>query len=251
VVVFAPGFQIPPDQYLNYAQALAGFGYVAIIAGYPQNLFAPNHVAAAEDLSAALDWAMASTTDSTSPLFGLVSTTAAGVSGHSLGGKLAILAAAADSRFQASITLDAVDGSMDCSAQQCPNAIDALPLPIPTGFLGETLDSSGGILGMSCAPADENYDTLYQKASSPSLEVTVLGASHMSFVSDPATCGLVCSVCQAPTAPQAQVLSLAQAYLVAFYERYLRGNTGYDTYLDGAAAQSAYVATQQATLLSK
>jgi hypothetical protein len=39
--------------------------------------------------------------------------------------------------------------------------------------------------------------------------------------------------------------------VVAFYERHLRGDLAHDTYLTGAQAQARYVATNQATILSK
>ena len=38
---------------------------------------------------------------------------------------------------------------------------------------------------------------------------------------------------------------------MAFYERHLRGDLGYDTYLTGAQAQARYVATNLATIVSK
>ena len=44
---------------------------------------------------------------------------------------------------------------------------------------------------------------------------------------------------------------MAKAYVVAFYERWLRGNTAYDTYLGGAQGQARYVATNQVTIVSK
>jgi len=39
--------------------------------------------------------------------------------------------------------------------------------------------------------------------------------------------------------------------MVAFYERHLRGNVAYDTYLTGADAKARYVTTNQAALVSK
>jgi hypothetical protein len=213
------------------------------------SLFSPDHVAAAEDLSAALDWASTANTTSSSALFGLVDLSLAGVSGHSLGGKLSILAFSMDARFKAGLLLDPVDGSMSCSAQLCPDAISVRPLAVPLGFLGETLDETGTF--QACAPANENYLTLYQAANSPSFAVTLTGAGHMSFVESISSCGLVCELCQTPTASQDQVIGIADAYLVAFYERYLRGNTAYDAYLTGAIAQSRYVAMGEATIQSK
>ena len=73
----------------------------------------------------------------------------------------------------------------------------------------------------------------------------------MSFLDDTASCGFTCSFCKMATAPNAQVSSLANAYVVAFYERHLRGDLGYDTYLTGAKAQARYVTTNQATIESK
>jgi hypothetical protein len=52
-------------------------------------------------------------------------------------------------------------------------------------------------------------------------------------------------------APNAQVNGMARALVVAFYERYLRGDKGYDAYLTGAEAQARYVTTTQATIASK
>jgi len=126
----------------------------------------------------------------------------------------------------------------------------ALPaLKIPTGFLGETLDGAGGL--QPCAPADDSYQTFYAGAPSPALQVTVNGANHMSFLDDVASCGLVCSVCKQATLPNAEVNSLARAFVVAFYERHLRGNAGYDTWLTGAEAQAKYVVPGTVTIESK
>jgi hypothetical protein len=122
-------------------------------------------------------------------------------------------------------------------------------LHIPTGFLGETTDASGGF--QPCAPAAENYTTFYAGTNSPSLAVTVIGANHMSFLDDAAGCGFTCNLCNTATLANNVVNSMGHAYVAAFYERYLRGNAGYDTYLTGADAQSRYVATGQATIQSK
>ena len=140
--------------------------------------------------------------------------------------------------------------SMNCAAADCPDMSAMMPnLHIPTGFVGETTDASGGF--QPCAPAADNYATFYAGANSPSLSVTVKGANHMSFLDNVATCGFTCSFCNMASAPNAQVNALSKAYVVAFYERYLRGLVGYDTYLTGADAQARYVATGQAEIVSK
>ncbi len=40
MIVIAPGFEIPANQYYVYAEWLAGFGYIAIVDNYPQSLCA-------------------------------------------------------------------------------------------------------------------------------------------------------------------------------------------------------------------
>lgn len=242
-VIFGHGFQLPPTQYYDYLRRLASFGYVAMTVDFQAGFF-PNHVESTEELIYGLDWASAHPT-----LGPIVDVTKAGASGHSLGGKLALLAATMDTRIAAVITLDPVDGAMNCSAENCPDVSELMPVPIPTGFIGETTDASGGF--QPCAPAADNFQTFYANTTAPSLSVEVLGANHMSFLDDLGSCGFTCSFCNAATAPQDQVLGLSRAYLAAFFERHLRGDTRYDDYLTGATAQARYVDTGQAVIESK
>jgi dienelactone hydrolase len=238
-VIFGKGFQMPVYQYFNYLRHLATFGYVALTADYPLDVFASNHMQNARDMLGALDWV------ATQPNLN-ADLNRAGATGHSLGGKLSLLAANMDSRIKASITLDPVDSSVNCAPQDCPDVSSLLPsLHIPTGFLGETIDAAG------CAPAADNYATFYATAQPPSLSVTVLGANHMSFLDDVFVCGPPCNFCAPAIAPNAQVNAMARAYVVAFYERYLQNRTGYDTYLTGTEAEARYVLTGQATILAK
>ena len=242
VVVVAHGFSLPPSQYVGYVKRLATFGYVALTVDFPGSIVSgTNNTNEAKDLLAGLDWAKAD-----AKVGPIADVATVGMTGHSLGGKLALLAATMDARVKAAIELDPVDGGQGaCNPPACVNVADLMPsLHIPTAFLGETTDTS-------CAPTARNFTTFYAKTTTPSLEVTVLGAGHMSFLDDIASCGFVCIACKAATAPNAQVNGMAKAYVVAFYERWLRGNTAYDTYLGGAQAQARYVATNQVTIVSK
>ena len=124
-----------------------------------------------------------------------------------------------------------------CNPPGCVDVSNLMPsLHIPTGFVGETTDAMGGL--QPCAPAADNYQTFYAGTNAPSLAVTVLGANHMSSLDDVASCGFTCNFCQAATAPNALVVALANAFVVAFHERHLRGNAGYDNFLIGAEAQA-------------
>jgi chlorophyllase len=247
VVVVAHGFQLPPTQYYGYVKRLASFGYVALTVDFPTSLTGNDNPRQAKDLVGGIDWAKADATVGPK-----VDATKAGMSGHSLGGKLALLAATLDPRVKAAFVLDPVDsgGPSGCNAPSCVVVKDLMPtLAVPTGFLGETTDASGGF--QSCAPAADNFTKFYEKAKTPSLQITALGANHMSFLDDVSTCGFTCSFCNAATATNAQVNGMARALMVAFYERHLRGNTAYDTYLTGADATARYVTTSQATIVSK
>jgi chlorophyllase len=247
VVIVAHGFQIASSQYYGYVKRLATFGYVALTVDFPTSLFGNDNSKQAKDLLASIDWAK------NDPTFGTkADVSRVGMSGHSLGGKLALLAATQDPRVKAAFTLDPVDsgGPGGCNAPQCVVVKSLMPsLNIPTGFVGETTDAMGGF--QPCAPGADNFATFYAQARTPSLQVTAIGANHMSFVDDAAGCGLTCSFCNKATAPNAQVNAMARALMVAFYERHLKANTGYDAYLTGAVAQARYVTTAQATIVSK
>jgi len=229
VVLILHGFQLPASQYTGYATRLGSFGYVACLVDYPAG-FVANHADNAKDVVGALDWVLESSATVGGALAGLVDDTKVGVMGHSLGGKLSVLAAAQDTRFKAVLGLDPVDTSTLCNPTACPDASEKLPLPIPTAFLGETLDSTAGLGGQACAPAADNYQTFFAKAGSPSVEVTLNGANHMSFIDDVAKCGFTCSVCQTATMPSSDALAIARAYSVAFFESRLRGNAALDSW---------------------
>jgi predicted dienelactone hydrolase len=239
VVIVGHGFQTPITQYESYLERLATFGYVAITVDFPAPFIGNKHIENGQDLDAGLDWAATNAT-----LKPIANVNNAGATGHSLGGKVAVLAAAADPRIKASITLDPVDSSFFCSASDCPDASEKLPLKIPMGFIGETLDASGGF--QPCAPAADNFQTFYAKSAAPSLSVEVLGANHLSFTDDPFS-----GICKNPTAKHEDVLGLSHAMVVAFYERHLKGKAGYDAYLTGSEAKARYIDTGLAKIESK
>ena len=247
VIVIAHGFQLPPAQYYSYVKRLASFGYVALTVDFPTSLGGNDNPRQAKDLLGGLDWAKADAT-----VGGKVDAAKAGMSGHSLGGKLALLAATMDARVKASFVLDPVDsgGPGGCNAPSCVVVKSLMPgLTVPTAFLGETTDATGTF--QACAPAADNFTTFYAQAKTPSMQITALGANHMSFLDDLSSCGFTCTFCKAATASNAQVSGMARALMVAFYERHLRGNAAYATYLDGAEATARYVTTKQATLVTK
>ena len=174
-----------------------------------------------------------------------------GMTGHSLGGKLTLLTAMQDPRIVATLLLDPVDGGgpTGCNLPQCVDVSNQMSgLHIPTGFLGETVDASGGL--SPCAPAANNFTTFYGGANSPSFEATIAGANHMSFLDSTAGC-LACGFCNGATKTNDEIAKITHPYVISFYERWLRGNAGYDTWLTGAEAQATWVATGLITLDTK
>lgn len=243
IVIVAHGFQLPASQYYGYAQRLASHGFVAVAPEYPTSFLGVSNVDNANDLLLAADYV------ASQPSYNGDGATL-GATGHSLGGKLSLLAATMEPAIKASITLDPVDSSMNCSPQDCPDVSELMPLSIPTGFIGETVDATGSF-GQACAPQADNFQTFYAGTTAPSIEIEALGANHMSFLDDVASCGFTCGFCNDATADNADVNGMSKALVVAFYRRYLNNETGYDAYLTGATAQSRYVATGQATIQSK
>ena len=247
VVVFGHGFQLPASQYTSYAKHLASHGYLAVIPDFPTG-FSSNFIRDAKDLVATIDAVTRGNGARGDASRG-------GVTGHSRGGKAAVLAAGLDARIKAVLALDPVDGAGGFSTcnttTECPPAATTLAaLQIPIGYLGETLDANGGTFGQACAPASGNFQVFYGASKPPAFAVDIKGASHMSFLDNP-NCGFTCSACSTATADHDTVLALARNYEVAFFDRHLRGQAGRDSYLTGADAQRRYVASGQATIASK
>ena len=248
MVIIGHGFQIPATQYAGYAVRLATFGYVACTVEFEASLIA-DHIQNTEDFLAGLDYVLGLSRQSANILEDRIDTGRIGAMGHSLGGKVAFMAADLDGRIGAVFGLDPVDGSSLCIPFRCPDASALLPFTIPVAVIGETVDATSSL--QACAPLADNFQTFYDAASSPAVEIDVFGANHMSFIEDPLACGLPCALCNPASVLQQDVLALARAITVAFFERHLKGNTAYDTYLSGPTAQQRYVQTRQAGIRSK
>lgn len=254
LLVLAHGFQIAPAKYFGSAEHVASFGYVVCLPDYPAPLLGtPDQARWAKDVLGAIDWAIAASGSSGSPLQGLVDASRVALAGHSAGGKLSVMGAAQDARVRALVTYDPVDSASFCNDPvKCPDASNLMPLAIPTCFLGETKDTVKLIplAPSACAPEADNFKTFYTPATAPSLQVELLGASHMSFLDDTTGC-TPCSACQPATQARSDSLEITRAVTVAFLERHLRGDERYQPYLDGAAATARWVTPGKAQIQSK
>lgn len=99
-----------------------------------------------------------------------------------------------------------------------------------------------------CHPdADENFKQYYSVATSPALEIEVVGADHMDFLDNP-NCGFAYNACGPGTADAAEVRSMTQGYITAFFDVSLKGNNAQESWLSGPEMdmdESAGVVTSQ------
>ena len=226
LVVFLPGASLSTSMYLPTVERLASHGVVVVRADPSFSLFSANHAAMMGDARAVLDWALAPT----GPLSGRVDVLRVGVMGHSLGGKLAVMTAFADTRVKAVFGIDPVN-------QMSPDVVpdQVATLGIPLGLAGETIDANGGSFGMSCAPAAGNYTTFYDAAAAaPWLtEWTFAAINHMDFVD--ACSGFSCTVCNDASGDPVVARARLRTLLVAFVRLHFWGESAMTPWLTGAS----------------
>ena len=233
VVIFTHGFMLTPADYTSYGQHLASWGYLVVMPDLPGDMFSPEtHTALEGMLSAIIDWL------ASGPLAASADLAHLAMSGHSMGGKISLLLASADARPIALFAVDPVDAAGGPGTSDSPDYPSVAPelmpsITIPLALLGETVNASGG-LGTPCAPADNNFHQYYLAATSPAIEIEIVGASHMSFLDNP-NCGLTCAACPAGSDDQANTRKLTRRYMTAFFNVFVRGQDSFRTYLDGAA----------------
>ncbi|MDY0004400.1 MAG: hypothetical protein RBU30_24070 [Polyangia bacterium] len=238
VLIFTHGFQLAPSDYASYGQHLASWGYVVIMPAMPGSAFSPTpHRVLKIYLRDLITWVETNGTTVGGPLQGKADVSRLALAGHSMGGKISFLAATEDARPKGVFGVDPVDaaGGLGGPSADYPSVTPELmpQITVPIVSLGETLNSTGGMMGQACAPAADNFQQYYQYATSPALEVDVKNANHMSFLDDP-NCGFVCSACPAGTDDTAVTRRLTRRTLTAFLEVFLRQRPEHRYWLTGA-----------------
>ena len=217
VVILSSGLQQSAAGYAPYGKRLASWGIAAILRDDPG--FATQSTAIQADVEGlVVSWLP--TADG-----GIYDATRVGLAGHSRGGQVSLLAAENGllTKTKGLFLLDPVDNA---SASVKPKIAT---LGVPLAMLGETTDSGG----MDCAPAADNYASMYALAATPALSITAAGADHVMF-EDPASCTL-CGFCAKGTADAAKVLALSERLMTAFFARTLLGDKTIDATLGTAA----------------
>lgn len=246
LVVFSAGWNQPRTSYDCMATELAQWGYVVIVRYWPSlgawiigNDFLDTQVQHAIRL---IDWAEQEAARPDSPLYQMVDTTRVGMTGHSLGGSVAIAAATLDNRIKACVPLDA-------AYEQTYPARFASPSTSAAAFMYVT-SGSGGIC--SRPPLTTN---LYEVTRPPAAEVIIHGADHLDFIQNRVVTSMLSNPFTSQTfenplgrlAPRIDpcpggsqdahtVRALASKYMIAWFNVYLRDQKEFETYYCGALA---------------
>ena len=249
VVLFSAGAKLKGQYFRDYGQRLASWGIVAVLKDdSTSGLFPPSSTKVLPDVVDLVSrWLPEQNASSTSPLRGKLDLSRVGLAGHSRGGQVSFGAAAGALKGQvkAVFGVDPVDGSQ--SGVQVRTTIGQLG--VPSAFMGETTNSTGGTLGQSCAPKADNYQVLYRAAPSPSVELTAVNADHMQFL-DTTGCGFTCGLCSKGSANKATTLAMTVKYVTAFFARELKGDRAVGATFAGAGLQ-ADIQAGRLTMLSK
>jgi pimeloyl-ACP methyl ester carboxylesterase len=227
VVVLSSGLQQPGAGYAPYAKRLASWGIAAILRDDPG--FGASSASVQADLEGLVKTWLP-TADS-----GAFDASKVGLAGHSRGGQVSLLAAENGllGKNKGLFLLDPVDSSNGGSSARAKIGMLAVPL----AMIGETTDATGGVGGMACAPAADNYEVLYAAAASPALAITAVGGDHVMF-EDPASCSF-CNFCTAGTADASKVLATSVRLMTTFFAKQLLGDASIDAKLGTAADVAA------------
>jgi len=235
VVVLSSGLQQPAAGYAPYAKRLASWGIAAVLRDDPG--FGSSSTSLQADVEGLVTTWLA-TADG-----GKFDASKVGLAGHSRGGQVSLLAAENGllGKNKGLFLLDPVDSSQGGTMARTKVGM----LGVPLAMIGETTDSTGGLGGMSCAPAADNYQVLYAAASAPALAITAVNGDHVMF-EDPASCSF-CTLCTAGTANAATVLATSVRLMTAFFAKNLLG----DASVDATLGTAADVAAGTVTVVSK
>ncbi len=208
IVAFGHGYQTPVGLYEGTLAHLASWGINVIAPRSGGELF-PSHRAFADDLRMALDWVAAEAADSSWP-GRPVDQEARGITGHSMGGGAAVLAAADDPTIRAVATLAA--------AETDPSAIEAASrLAAPALFLAGSDDA--------IAPIDEHQRPIFEAKAAGSAQLrTIVGGSHCGFLDSETL--LLSLVCDEGAIEREEQLATTRAILTAWLRHELVTDEG-------------------------
>jgi len=202
VYSFGHGFLSAVTLYQSTLAHLASHGFFAIASQSQGGLF-PSHAAFANDIRFCLDHMIAANASASSPYFGSVAVEALGVGGHSMGGGASILAAAADPRIRAVVTLAAANTN--------PSSITAA---------GQVVAPTRLIVGSQDAivPPGPSAGPMYDNVLGPRQLADIVGGSHCGFIDSSIP------FCDSGSISRATQLALTRALMLEFLALHLQGD---------------------------
>ncbi|MBL8964662.1 MAG: hypothetical protein KF787_10280 [Phycisphaeraceae bacterium] len=199
-VSFGHGFFQPVSRYQSTLEHLATHGFLVIASESEGSLF-PSHPGLAADMRHGLTYLEQQNANPVSFLFGSVNTAAFGMSGHSMGGGCAILAADDDPRVKALAPLAAADTNPSSKTA-------ALSVPCPSMYIDGSQDT--------IVPPGPNGQVMYANTPAPKRRALILGGFHCGFT-DSQTFG-----CDTGSMPRSEQLSIVRRLLTEFFSLHLR-----------------------------
>jgi pimeloyl-ACP methyl ester carboxylesterase len=202
LIAFGHGYLARVSFYAPTLDALAAEGFI-VVAPTSQTGLLPDHSDFADELRAALDWAVAEGDEPGSLLYGAVDGERLGVSGHSMGGGCALLAAARDTRIRAVSTLAAADTR--------PSSRDLLRrIGAPVQFIAGSEDAIAMVQAFQVP--------LFEAVPAPRQLVVIEGGSHCGFLDRPP------ALCDRGRLPAAEQIAVTRSLLSDWFGLYLRGD---------------------------
>ncbi|NES14122.1 alpha/beta hydrolase [Micromonospora sp. PPF5-17] len=215
-IAFGHGFLQGVSKYASTLSHLSTWGFI-VIAPTSQGGFAPDHSAFADDLNAALTWAVTQDTTAGARFAGHVSVDRLGLSGHSMGGGASILAAARNPKVVTVANLAAAETNPSAKAA-------AATVTVPVQLIAGERD---GI-----APVADHQRPIYL-AKPPAKQLrTIKGGSHCGFMDSGSL------FCDSGTISRTTQLQLARRLLTEWFLRHLAGDTSYDDAVWGTSARN-------------
>ncbi|ANZ39654.1 hypothetical protein BBK82_30045 [Lentzea guizhouensis] len=203
VIAFGHGFFQATSKYTSTSTHLASWGFVVVVPT-TQGGLSPSHGAFADDLNTGLTWLVAQDGTTGSRFRDHITTTALGVSGHSMGGGAAVLAAARNPKIKAVSTYAAAETNPSAKAA-------AATLAAPAQFLAGSQDT--------ITPVGDHQRPMFT-AKPPARQLrTITGGFHCGFMD---SSGLFCDNGSITRAAQ---LTASKRVMTSWFRHYLSGDT--------------------------
>ncbi|MFJ7270402.1 alpha/beta hydrolase family protein [Streptomyces sp. NPDC099050] len=165
-LAFGHGFFQDISKYETVLRHYASWGFITVTPK-SQGGLSPSHTGFADDLNAGLTWLTAQNATAGSRFAGTVDTGRYALSGHSMGGGAALLAASRNPAVKTVSTLAA--------AETNPSAITAsAALTIPAQYVGGTKDTIAGVA--------DHQRKMYDAKRAPTQLRVITGGFHCGFV---------------------------------------------------------------------